>query len=63
MGKILEGFWDCKHCGTKRIKGSIRECPNCGKARDDSTKFYLDETEKHYVSEEKAKNSRKLELF
>ena len=54
MGKILEGFWDCKHCGTKRIKGSIRECPNCGKARDDSTKFYLDETEKHYVSEEKA---------
>ncbi len=54
MGKLLEGFWDCKYCGNKRIRGSIRECPNCGKARDNSTKFYLDSSEKHYVSEEKA---------
>ena len=59
MGKILEGFWDCKYCNTKRIRGSIRECPNCGKARDDSTTFYLDEVEKHYVSEEKASKLNK----
>lgn len=54
MGKLIEGFWDCKYCGNKRIRGSIRECPNCGKARDNSTKFYLDASERNYVSEEKA---------
>ncbi len=59
MGKILEGFWDCKYCNTKRIRGSIRECPNCGKARDESTRFYLDSSEKHYVSEEKASKLNK----
>lgn len=54
MGRILEGFWDCKYCGTKRIGGSLRQCPNCGKARGDDTTFYLDTTKNRYVSEEKA---------
>lgn len=54
MGRILEGFWDCKYCGTKRIGGSLRQCPNCGKARGDDTTFYLDTAENRYVPEEKA---------
>ena len=54
MGRILEGFWDCKYCGTKRIGGSLRQCPNCSKARGDDTTFYLDTTENRYVSEEQA---------
>ena len=31
MGKIVVGRWDCSYCGTKGIRGSERECPNCGK--------------------------------
>lgn len=54
MGRILEGFWDCKYCGTKRIGGSLRQCPNCGKARGDDTTFYLDTTKNRYVPEEQA---------
>lgn len=54
MGRILEGFWDCKYCGTKRIGGSLRQCPNCGKARGDDTTFYLDTTKSRYVPEEQA---------
>lgn len=52
--KLIEGFWDCKYCDTKRIRGNLRNCPNCGKARDTSTRFYLDASEKHYVPEEAA---------
>lgn len=54
MGRILEGFWDCKYCGTKRIGGSLRQCPNCGKARGDDTTFYLDTTKNRYVPEKQA---------
>ena len=54
MGKLIEGFWDCHYCGTTGIGGSKRECPNCGKARDENTKFYMNPNEKHYVPKEKA---------
>ena len=54
MGKLVEGLWDCRYCDSKGIKGGIRDCPNCGRPRDDSTKFYLP-SEITYVSEEKAK--------
>lgn len=54
MGRILEGFWDCKYCGTTRIGGRRRQCPNCSKARDDNTTFYLDTTKNRYVPEKKA---------
>lgn len=54
MGKLIEGLWDCKYCDTKGILGRYRECPNCGKARDGDTKFYM--PQKHsYVEEDKAK--------
>lgn len=54
MGKIIEGFWDCKYCNTTSIKGGLRECPNCGKARDENTIFYLNPKKMNYVSEPKA---------
>ena len=54
MGKLIEGLWDCRYCDTKGILGRYRECPNCGKARDGDTKFYM--PQKHsYVEEDKAK--------
>lgn len=54
MGKLIEGLWDCPYCNTKAIRGSIRECPNCGKPRDEDTRFYMPGTIK-YVAEEEAK--------
>lgn len=54
MGKLVEGLWDCKYCTNKGIGGSMRECPNCGKPRDEDTKFYMPGQIK-YVDEEKAK--------
>ena len=60
MGKLVEGLWDCKYCGTKRIKGRFRECPNCGKARGTETTFYLlDVGKKDYVPEKEAKKFNK----
>lgn len=53
MGKIIEGVWDCKHCGTNKIKSRYKECPNCGAPQSKDTKFYMDG--KNYVSEEEAK--------
>ena len=41
-GKLIEGVWDCVYCGTKKIRGSIRECPQCGHPRDEDIQFYLD---------------------
>ena len=63
MGRIIEGFWDCKYCNTKGIRGGIRECPNCGKARDEDTVFYLDLEKKHYVPKEQEKNMLFSVLF
>lgn len=58
MGKLIEGIWDCRYCGTKGILGRYRECPNCGKARDGDTKFYMPQ-KRSYVSEETAKKINK----
>lgn len=54
MGRLVEGLWDCPYCSTTRIGGSQRECPNCGKARGEDTKFYMGTSEIHYVPDEKA---------
>ena len=40
MKGVVEGFWDCPYCGTKRIRGRYYYCPNCGKGRGQETKFY-----------------------
>ncbi|MBE5821340.1 MAG: hypothetical protein E7311_01980 [Clostridiales bacterium] len=55
MGRIIEGFWNCKYCGSQKIKGRFRECPNCGKPRDKDTRFEMPD-KITYVPEEEAKN-------
>ena len=49
MAKTVKGYWDCKHCGTTGISGLIRTCPNCGKSRDNNTKFYMKKGTIEYV--------------
>ena len=58
MGKIIEGVWDCAYCGTDKIRGAIRKCPNCGRQRDDNIKFYIADP-KNYVDAETAKTISK----
>lgn len=55
MGRLIEGVWDCPYCDSKRIRGSIRECPVCGRQRDHDITFYMADP-KNYVNEEEAKN-------
>ncbi len=52
MGRLLYGYWDCQYCGKTAIRGDIRECPGCGKPRDEHTKFYMHK--KEYVQKEVA---------
>ena len=49
MKYIVEGYWKCPSCGTKDIKGHVRECPNCGKPRDEDVKFYLKEFDESHA--------------
>jgi len=58
MGNLIEGLWDCASCGTNGIGGSKRVCPNCGKPRDASVKFYLPGEKKFVPEEESRKISR-----
>ena len=53
MGKIIEGVWDCVYCGAKKVRGGLRECPQCGHPRDENVTFYIDNP-KNYVYDEKA---------
>lgn len=53
MSTIM-GYWDCQYCGTKGIKGIEHTCPNCGKARDEDTKFYM-KGKRDYVTQEELK--------
>ena len=48
MGRIVENLWDCQYCGTRGNRGRDYVCPNCGKTRDESVKFYLPETITYY---------------
>lgn len=52
MGRIIEGFWNCEYCSKTHIRGGLRECPNCGKARDEDTVFDLNKKNISYVPEE-----------
>ena len=51
MGKIIIGCWDCAYCGTARISGELRDCPNCGRPRDKDVKFYMADP-KNYASDQ-----------
>lgn len=54
MGRLIQGYWDCMYCRTKGISGVVRDCPNCGKPRDNNTQFYM-KSKTDYVDEEVAK--------
>ncbi len=58
MGRIIEGYWDCSQCGKTMIRGGVHICPDCGKARDDTTRFYM-KGPKKYVDTVKAKKINK----
>ena len=53
-GRLVEGVWDCVYCDTKKIRGSIQKCPNCGRQRDKNITFYLDDPT-NYVDDDVAK--------
>ena len=55
MGKIIIGCWDCTYCGTTRISGEIRDCPNCGRPRDKDVKFYMADP-KNYAEDQEHVN-------
>lgn len=39
--KNYQMFWDCGHCGTKKLLGvSHRHCPNCGAAQDETKRYF-----------------------
>jgi predicted nucleic acid-binding Zn ribbon protein len=37
---IRMGYWDCPHCQHKKIEGPQRQCPQCGRPRDNGVQFY-----------------------
>jgi hypothetical protein len=32
-----EEFWDCTNCKNRKIGGAFKECPSCGRAREEKT--------------------------
>lgn len=53
MSRNIWGYWDCRHCDTKKLRGDVEVCPNCGAPRAEDTKFYMDLSTKEYVDEDK----------
>lgn len=49
----IMGYWDCKQCGTKKIKGTLRDCPSCGMPRGKDVKFYMSGPDIELTEEEK----------
>lgn len=49
----IMGYWDCKQCGTKKIKGTLRDCPSCGMPRGKDVKFYMSGPDIELTDEEK----------
>lgn len=53
MGKIIEGYWDCPQCGSKKIRGRYRYCNSCGRPRGKGIKFYMLETDEYVEDDSK----------
>lgn len=59
MGKrLIEGVWDCKHCGNTDIRASLKNCPNCGAPQDKDTTFRLPNKITYVPKNEESKISR-----
>ena len=52
------GYWDCPVCQTKKIKGTLRDCPNCGAPRGKDVKFYMDGEDLRLTEEEEKKKGK-----
>ena len=52
------GYWDCPVCQTKKIKGTLRDCPNCGAPRGKDVKFYMDGADVRLTEEEEKKKGK-----
>lgn len=59
MGRIIEGVWDCRYCGAKKVRGGLRECPQCGHPRDEGITFYIDNPKNYVYDEAKAAKARR----
>ena len=53
--RIIRGFWDCPHCGTKGIDGLIDVCPGCGSGKDKNVRYYMKEVQE--VSDAELENA------
>ncbi len=53
--KTVVGYWDCCSCGTKKIRGTEGNCPNCGTPKG-NVKCYLDTQHKEYLDEKTSKH-------
>ena len=52
------GYWDCPVCQTKKIKGTVRDCPNCGAPRGKDVRFYMDGEDVRLTEEEEKKKGK-----
>ncbi len=59
MGRIIEGVWDCRYCGAKKVRGGLRDCPQCGHPRDEGVTFYIDNPKNYVYDESKAAKARR----
>lgn len=59
MGRIIEGVWDCTYCGANKVRGSLRECPQCGHPRDEDVTFYIDNPKNYVLDEAAIERARK----
>lgn len=59
MGKIIEGVWDCRYCGAKKVRGGLRDCPQCGHPRDEGVTFYIDNPQNYVYDEAKSAKARR----
>ncbi|MDF1662448.1 MAG: hypothetical protein P1V97_11795 [Planctomycetota bacterium] len=52
--EIVLAYWDCTSCDTKKIRGDVYECENCGSDRPEDVKFYLPDPENAEVISDQA---------
>lgn len=57
-GRIIEGTWDCSHCGNKKILARYKNCPSCGAPQGKDTNFKMPDKITYVPKEEADKISR-----
>ena len=49
---VIEAFWDCPQCNTKRIGGLTKKCPNCGYTVGEGQKYYIRAITDNFLTED-----------